>query len=72
MDKEAKAEARRLRGSVDQTETIIGCRVTARRASAFRESAIRPAAAGSRLPRLMAEKPVPEVPMPVAVTRHLE
>jgi hypothetical protein len=41
-------------------------------ASAFRESAFRPPAAGSRHPRLMAEKPKPEFPTPMAVTRHLE
>ncbi len=46
--------------------------MTALRASAFRESAIRPSAAGSRRPRLMAEKQEPEFPMPVAVTRHLK
>ena len=44
--------------------------MTAPWASAFRESAIRPSAAGSSHPRLMAEKPKPEFPTPVAVTRH--
>jgi len=39
-------------------------------ASAFRESAIRPSAAGTRHPRLMAEKPKPEIrrPWPSPVT----
>jgi hypothetical protein len=36
-----------------------------------RESAVQPSAAGSSYPRLMAEMPEPEFPMPVAVTRHL-
>ena len=40
--------------------------------SAFRESAVRPSAAGSRFPRPIAEKPTPELPTPVAVTRHLK
>ena len=46
--------------------------MTATRASAFRWSAAQPSAAGSGFPRLMAEKPKPGFPMPVAVTRHLE
>ena len=43
-----------------------------RRTSAFREPAVRPSAAGSSRPRLMAEKPMPESQMPMAVTRHLK
>ena len=35
-------------------------------------SAVQPSAAGSGFPRPMAEKPMPEFPVPVAVTRHLE
>ena len=46
--------------------------MTATRASAFRGSAVQPSAAGSGFLRLMAEKPKPEFPMLVAVTRHLE
>ena len=46
----------------------FGCRVTAIGASAIRESAFQPSAAGSRFPRLMAEQPIPESPTSVAVT----
>ena len=46
--------------------------MTAIRASAIRESAFRPSAAGSRIPQLMAEQPIPVSPTPVPVTCHLE
>ncbi len=52
--------------------TNYGCQVTATGASAIRVPAVQPSAAGSRLPRPMAEMPTPELPTPVAVTRHLE
>ena len=48
------------------------CRVTAIGASAIRESAFQPSAAGSRFPQLMAEQPEPDFPTPVAVTCHLK
>jgi len=50
----------------------FGCQVTATGASAFRVSAVQPSAAGSSFPLLVAERPIPEPPTPVAVTRHLK
>ena len=44
--------------------------MTAIGTSAFRDPAVQPLAAGSRFLRLMAEKPIPESPTPVPVTRH--
>ena len=40
--------------------------------SGVSRSAVQPSAAGSRFPRPMAEMPTPDLPPPVAVTRHLE
>jgi hypothetical protein len=44
--------------------------VTATGASAIQESAYQPSAIGSRILRLIPERLEPELPEPVAVTRH--
>jgi len=46
--------------------------VSATGVPAFRVPAVQPSAAGSRFPQPMAEKLTPELPTPVAVTRHLK
>ncbi len=56
----------------DWLGNIFRSRVSAAGESAFRVSAVQPSAAGSCHQLLMAEKPEPEFPMPVAVTRHLK